>query len=392
LYWEVPVSSSPQWGSLAATPTLSGIPIVATFSGPSANPNDYSISIDWGDATPIASGSVLSDGDGGFWALGAHTYLAAGAYSISVAIADLDGAGAPAQSIAFVLNDLLTFVPTAISAVEGLPMSGSVGSFTGPSPRATSYTASIDWGDGTTSAGRVTRGAAPGFDVLGFHVYAGEGAFTIEVSVSYLGESGSEPPQQSSGSSTATVSDAPLTGSDGGTFQAFLAVPFTGAVGAFGDADPYGTWGDYAATIDWGDGQGASAADRIAPVDGGFAVIGSHTYLHLGQFPVGIAIIDGAGSATFAASTAVVVPAPDAGPQPDAGSGDAGLTWLLGDAGAFLFDAGRPTAAEGCGCRSEPGFAFPGGLALGVAFVLAWRSARRRAQQPIKVGRDLGVR
>jgi hypothetical protein len=377
LFWEVPISSPPLWASLAATPTSSGIPIVATFTGPNPDPNVYSVSIAWGDATPIAPGSIQSDGDGGFWALGAYTYLAVGTYLVSVVISDSDGGSTSAQSTAFVLNDLIAIGVATVSAVEGTPFSGSVAAFTGPSPRASNYSASIDWGDGVTSAGRVIPGVAPDFDVLGVHAYASEGTFTIGVTVTSFGEDRNQPPERSSGIGTATVSDAPLTGTDGGAFQAFQDVPYSGVVAAFRDADPYGTWGDYAASIDWGDGEGGSAG-RIAPVNGGFAVMGTHTYRQQGSFAIGVAIVDGAGSSTFAGSTAEVVQALDAGPPPDGGPDDAGLTWLGSDGGALLFGDGGTNATGGCACGSRPGPASGSELLFGAALLFACVACRRQ--------------
>jgi uncharacterized protein (TIGR03382 family) len=355
--------------------------LVATFAGQDPDPNGYAVSISWGDGTIGASGTVQADGDGGFWALGSYSYLEEGRYPVSVLVTDSDGGTATAQSMAFVLNDILEVSGTSFSVAEGAPVSGAVGAFTGPSSRTIDYVVYLDWGDGTSSGGRAVVGTAPGFDVIGAHVYASEGVFAVTVTVDYY-------PQDSSsvvrtvGTSTATVSDALLTGIDGGAFHAFQGVAYTGVVGFFGDADGYGSWGDYAATIDWGDGDGGpSAADTIAAVDGGFAVIGTHTYAQLGRFTVGMAIVDGAGSSTFAASTAVVIAAPDSGLPQDAGLGDAGLTWLTDDGGTLIFGDGGPKPAGGCGCQSQPSPAAGSLALLGAVLALLARATRRTARR-----------
>jgi hypothetical protein len=85
--------------------------------------------------------------------------------------------------------------------------------------------------------------------VVGFHAYATAGAFTIDVAVSFY-EEGSMVPDRLDVNSAATVSDAQLIGTDGGAFQAFQGVPYAGEVATFSDANPFGTWADYAATID----------------------------------------------------------------------------------------------------------------------------------------------
>jgi MYXO-CTERM domain-containing protein len=322
---------------------------------------------------------VVPDGDGGFWALGATTYSAAGTYPVSVVITDSDGGSASVQSTAFVLDDVLEVLGTSLSAVEGAAFAGVVASLTGPSPRSSSYTVSIDWGDGTTSPGRVVKGTAPGFDATGAHTYPRAGTFAVAVTVSAYGEDISLPPDLAVGISNATVADAQLTGQDGGAFQAFEDRPYAGVVVLFADADPYGTWGDYAATIDWGDGDGGvSAADAIVPADGGFAVLGTHTYGRLGAFAVTVAIVDRAGSSTLATSNATVVPSPDAGPPPDAGIPDGGVIWFSDDGGSLSFgDGGAGGTSGGCGC--QPQAASPAGpwILFAVVLALVTRTSRR---------------
>ncbi len=43
----------------------------------------------------------------------------------------------------------------------------------------TSYSASVDWGDGNTSAGSITGGSSEGFLVSGTHTYTSTGTYTI---------------------------------------------------------------------------------------------------------------------------------------------------------------------------------------------------------------------
>jgi hypothetical protein len=60
-----------------------------------------------------------------------------------------------------------------ITVTTGTAFSGVVATFTDTTPGASagSFTASIDWGDGTTSAGTVTADPKGGFDVTGTHTY-----------------------------------------------------------------------------------------------------------------------------------------------------------------------------------------------------------------------------
>ncbi len=79
----------------------------------------------------------------------------------------------------------------------------AVGTFTDNDPTltsASSFTATIYWGDGSSSTGTVTTGSGSTFDVSGSHTYAPYGSFTTTVSVTdtYNGVTGL-------GSNTATV-------------------------------------------------------------------------------------------------------------------------------------------------------------------------------------------
>src|SRR5262249_36462141 len=60
-----------------------------------------------------------------------------------------------------------------------------VASFTSGNPAAlpSDFTATIDWGDGHSSAGTVTRDGRGGFNVSGSNTYAAPGTFTVTVAV-----------------------------------------------------------------------------------------------------------------------------------------------------------------------------------------------------------------
>ena len=106
----------------------------------------------------------------------------------------------------------------AVSAVEGASSTGSVATFTDPNSgqTASSFTATINWGDGTpatpgtvTGSSGVALGAGgPGsFTAGGTHTYAEEGTYTVKTTITdaitsfTLGTT----------TSTATVTDAALT-------------------------------------------------------------------------------------------------------------------------------------------------------------------------------------
>jgi hypothetical protein len=55
-----------------------------------------------------------------------------------------------------------------------------------PSTTADRFIATISWGDGTTTTG-VVEGACGNFNIAGTHIYATNGTYLIEVSVSIAG-------------------------------------------------------------------------------------------------------------------------------------------------------------------------------------------------------------
>jgi hypothetical protein len=129
------------------------------------------------------------------------------------------------------------------------------------------------------------------------------------VSAVYTGDSNFLP---SNATQTITVTDAalsgqspsaPLQGGEGVPFVA-QAVPVSGVVASFSDADPGGTVSDYSATIEWGDG--TTSAGTVGTSGSGFTVSGSHTYQEDGNYPVVVHIGDVGGSTTSVDSSAHV--------------------------------------------------------------------------------------
>jgi hypothetical protein len=97
---------------------------------------------------------------------------------------------------------------TTITATEG-STTGTIpiATFTDANPNATAsdFTATIDWGDGSTTAGTIVAQSGGGFAVDGEHTYADEGKYAVGVSIKDVDGS------SASATGTATVADAPLT-------------------------------------------------------------------------------------------------------------------------------------------------------------------------------------
>jgi len=184
-------------------------------------------------------------------------------------------------------------------------------------PPTSDYTATINWGDGTSSAApRITAAGSPSgvvFSVYGNHSYGAgagdEGSVAISVIIKDAGGS------QTIASSEADIADAPLASTPAQPPVAAaegVALPPATAIATFTDANPLATPADFTATIDWGDGTPQSAGTVSGPVAGVFTVTGGHTYADsgvnggTGTFKITVHVADDGGSVVNLTNTANV--------------------------------------------------------------------------------------
>ncbi|HEU5118475.1 MAG TPA: hypothetical protein VFT74_17825, partial [Isosphaeraceae bacterium] len=265
---QVVVQDAPLTGTWSPFPATAGIPIsgqqLARFTDGNlqAPLSDYpsgNVTIDWGDGS-TSTGTVNQPGGTGtpFLVAGDHIYFEPGTYPVRVTIHDKGGAqlvlsGSETVQVAPLLATAVDF-----SAVEGSLVNVTLATFTNANPffsagdpPGSSYSATISWGDGTTSSATIQPDpiSSGRFDVMGTHTYAEDGLYTASVAITSTQGATTTGPV----TSTATVKDAPLTGS-AVTFKPIEGLSFTGTVATFTDADPGGHVGDYSAIIDWGDG------------------------------------------------------------------------------------------------------------------------------------------
>src|SRR4051812_2914676 len=167
---------------------------VATFDDPDpdATPDEYAATIDWGDGTASTSGTIAGSG-GHFTVGGTHTYAEEGHYPVTVTISDVDNPSNTdtAQSTANVADAPLS---SNCATAAGVPrtFSGPTATFTDADPAGavSDYTATINWGDNSSSAGTVTGGPGHGpYTVKGSHTYAGTGPVTITTVIADAGGS-----------------------------------------------------------------------------------------------------------------------------------------------------------------------------------------------------------
>ena len=288
-----------------------------TDADPAATLASYTVSINWGDGK-VTPGSV-ADNAGQFVILGSHQYAAIGTYPVTISVTSTSGgSGSAVSTLTITDTPLVAGPPIVIQETVNKPFTAKVATFTSSNPAsaAIDYSASIAWGDGTTSAGSVVKLADGSFAVVGSHTYlvANPGVpvpTSTTVQDSGIGGSSVVIP------GSAIVYDAnPITSPV--TFTIPVDRQYTGPVATFlqTNLSPVGLQPGttYASSIDWGDGTPPTSGTVVA-IPGGFQVIGTHTYLNArttansNVFPVRVAIGDNMGNLTFVTSAATVTDA-----------------------------------------------------------------------------------
>lgn len=171
-------------GALAGGPAIEGTtytyatPLTGFYSCPCglhANFGD-------GATTDVSIGAVPT-----YTFTAPHVYATAGVYTYGLTITTCVTACPSTQTGTTPVADAAitgTGGP-AISVNQGAAFSGALGHFTDADPThhpAAAYTATVNWGDGTTSAATITS-SGTGFDVNGGHTWASAGTFTVHTTV-----------------------------------------------------------------------------------------------------------------------------------------------------------------------------------------------------------------
>lgn len=177
----------------------SGSQVVASFTDPSNPPvTDYSAEINWGDGTS-STGTVSFDAGSGVYSVsGSHAYTEDGSDLIVVTVHRTGAPDVTLDAIAAVVEPpLVQIFPPVVAPLghEGTALTVTVGYFThgnntetGTPPPGSEgafvgeLSAMIDWGDGTTSAGRVD-GNGSNYVVTGTHTYQDEGHYSVKATV-----------------------------------------------------------------------------------------------------------------------------------------------------------------------------------------------------------------
>ncbi len=184
--------------------------VAAFWDATDANEGDFTATITWANgatttgtigATPT---ETVTDINGNtvsinlFTVTGTYLYTAAGTYPVSVTVSDTNN-----NSATVALNAQVAYAPLvvtagpAVNAFASIPLTDvTVATFTDPglvanltalgiSDPTTQFSASINWGDGSSVAtGTITYNAATQtFSVVGSHTYALTGPYSISVAV-----------------------------------------------------------------------------------------------------------------------------------------------------------------------------------------------------------------
>lgn len=221
---EVDFDNAPEGGAFTATEGATLTVIVGFLDNNNAFPNEgaafdpgITATVNWGDGSAVQSVKPQAppsacDCPGDFIVTASHLYDATTAatahYTIMVKATDDGGKDATDTLTAKVSDAKLTagaaksFTSTATQASTHV-----VASFTdaaGAQAAAADFTASIKWGDNTTSTGTVTQTAAGAFDVRGTHTFATSGTKSLTITVT------DEEGQTATMTANATVAAAPV--------------------------------------------------------------------------------------------------------------------------------------------------------------------------------------
>jgi hypothetical protein len=265
--------------SLAAVTVEAGSPATNTGTIDAPQPQ-------LGVALTASLGTVTWDAAAGTWS---WSYTSAdgpgGPIPVTITATDASGLQATTTFTLTVNGAALTDTSTTAnpSATEGASTGSlTVATFTDANPgdHHGDFSATIHWGDGSTSSGTVSYSNGT-YSVQGGHTYAEEGNYAVTADINDAGGSS----LTGIGRTTVAVADAPLADTTGTTALSAKEGASTGdqVVGSFSDADPNAVPGDYTATIYWGDGS-SSAATSITQNGGTFSVHGSHTYAEEGTY------------------------------------------------------------------------------------------------------------
>ncbi len=180
--------------SIYAQTTQSFRAVLGTIRNLPTLPTGYSLqgSINWGDNKSASPATFVRQADGSLAVLGSHTYTTPTTSSsgdpitITVTAAPPAGSLAAIRLIGTIHSTAKIFAPdggVTLSETAKVPFTANLGTFRSKLS-STTMTATIDWGDGTQSTGKIL--ALPTADPLAGGAFSVTGAHTYKSTASYL--------------------------------------------------------------------------------------------------------------------------------------------------------------------------------------------------------------
>jgi PKD repeat protein len=258
----------------------------ATFTD--AGPDDtHTATIDWGDGSPVATGTVDQLAR---TVAGSHVFAGSGTFTVTVTVTDDDG-GVGTDTFVVTTNNVNPVVAAGANQTQPEGTAVNVAA-TFTDPGNDTHTATIDWGDGTTTPGTVDDVAKT---VSGAHAYADNGIYTVTVTVTDSDNG------VGSGTFTATITNVTPTITGAGAVvdeDTPLTAPIANIVDP-GSADTFPT-----AFINWNDGNGfvpATVVNRqVLPG-------APHTFADPGTYTVLVRVTDDDGATSLDTPVTITV-------------------------------------------------------------------------------------
>jgi PKD repeat protein len=191
--FDLAMNASDQGAGLGAVLPDQTPPVVKT-GGPYSGVEGSSISFDGSGSSdkcgPPALAWTFGDGSSASGAHPVHTYAEEGTYTVGLTATNVTGLSSSASLTVVVADAPLS--ATGRTIISTTAFSGTVASFTDADPAGAlaDYTATIDWGDATTSPG-ILAAVGSAFTVTGSHIFAATalGPQTITVTICDAGGS-----------------------------------------------------------------------------------------------------------------------------------------------------------------------------------------------------------
>jgi hypothetical protein len=167
------------------------------------------------------------------------------------------------------------------------------------------YSASIDWGDGHTSAGSIAFLSGV-FTVSGSHTYTSASTYSPQITISHEAST----PQVVTDTNRVVVVTPSEIHAAGTTLTGNEGRLATGSVATFTVSNTSLPASAFSALISWGDGSATNTGTIVKDSGGHFHVLASHAYPEEVSYAIKVSIKEVGGDSAVANSTAKISPSP----------------------------------------------------------------------------------